>query len=164
MVLSYREIVMVYIRPGGSYVVARQNFGPRIAQVCAVALLIDYVVTVAVQTAAGTAAIASIPALSFIGPYRREISVGVILLMCFGNLRGLQEAGRVFAVPTYLFAGSVLVMIIVGLVREVTGHLPPYNAHTLHGTMGIASRHSRTWSAGRRSSRCSARSPTAARP
>src|SRR5580692_5350420 len=59
VVLSYREIVMVYIRPGGSYVVARENFGPRIAQVCAVALLIDYIVTVAVQTAAGTAAIVS---------------------------------------------------------------------------------------------------------
>jgi hypothetical protein len=54
VLLSYREIVMVYIRPGGSYVVARENFGPRVAQVCAVALLIDYVVTVAVQTAAGT--------------------------------------------------------------------------------------------------------------
>ncbi len=59
VLLSYREIVMVYIRPGGSYVVARENFGPRIAQVCAVALLIDYVVTVAVQVAAGTAAVAS---------------------------------------------------------------------------------------------------------
>ena len=56
VVLSYREVVMVYIRPGGSYVVARENFGPRIAQICAVALLIDYVVTVAVQVAAGTAA------------------------------------------------------------------------------------------------------------
>src|SRR5271165_749806 len=139
VLLSYREIVMVYIRPGGSYVVARQNFGPRVAQVCAVALLIDYVVTVAVQTAAGTAAIASIPALSFIGPYRLEITIGVILLMCFGNLRGLKEAGRAFAVPTYLFAGSVLVVIIVGLVREITGHLPFYDAHALHGTVGIAS-------------------------
>ena len=59
VLLSYREIVMVYIRPGGSYVVARENFGPRVAQVCAVALLIDYVVTVAVQVAAGTAAVAS---------------------------------------------------------------------------------------------------------
>ena len=59
VVLSYREIVMAYIRPGGSYVVARENFGPRIAQVCAVALLIDYIVPLAVQTAAGTAAIAS---------------------------------------------------------------------------------------------------------
>src|ERR1700744_4970643 len=69
VILSYREVVMVYIRPGGSYVVARQNFGPKTAQVCAVALLIDYIVTVAVQTAAGTAAIAStFPA---IGPYDR---------------------------------------------------------------------------------------------
>ena len=59
--------------------------------------------------------------------------------MCFGNLRGLREAGRVFAVPTYLFAGSVLVVIIVGLVREVTGHLTTYNVHALHGTLEIAS-------------------------
>ena len=66
VLLSYREIVMVYIRPGGSYVVARENFGPRIAQVCAVALLIDYVVTVAVQIAAGTAAVAS--AFPAVGP------------------------------------------------------------------------------------------------
>src|SRR6202161_1343055 len=83
VVLSYREVVMVYIKPGGSYVVARENFGPRIAQVCAVALLIDYVVTVAVQVAAGTAAVAS--AFPGIGPYKLEISVGVVLLMCFGN-------------------------------------------------------------------------------
>src|ERR1700747_2902972 len=117
VLLSYREIVMVYIRPGGSYVVARENFGPRIAQVCAVALLIDYVVTVAVQSAAGTAAVAS--AFPSIGPYKLEISVGVVLLMCFGNLRGLKEAGRAFAVPTYLFAGAVIVMIIVGLIRDL---------------------------------------------
>ncbi|HTW03767.1 MAG TPA: amino acid permease, partial [Streptosporangiaceae bacterium] len=59
VVLSYREVVSVYTRAGGSYVVARENFGPRVAQVAAVALLIDYVVTVAVQTAAGSAAIVS---------------------------------------------------------------------------------------------------------
>ncbi len=134
VVLSYREVVMVYIRPGGSYVVARQNFGPRIAQVTAVALLIDYVVTVAVQTAAGTAAITSIPALSFLGSYEREITIGVILLICYGNLRGIREAGRSFAVPTYLFAGSVILMIAVGLVRELTGSLPRYNPSALPGT------------------------------
>jgi len=121
VLLSYREIVMVYIRPGGSYVVARENFGPRIAQVCAVALLIDYIVTVAVQTAAGTAAVAS--AFPSIGPYKLEITIGVVLLMCFGNLRGLREAGRAFAVPTYLFAGSVILMILVGVIREVSGDL-----------------------------------------
>src|ERR1700677_3817543 len=132
VVLSYREIVMVYVRPGGSYVVARENFGPRIAQVCAVALLIDYIVTVAVQTAAGTAAIVS--AFPSLGPYKLEITVGVILLMCYGNLRGLKEAGRAFAIPTYLFAGSVIVMIVVGLFREIAGSLAPYNVHHLTGT------------------------------
>jgi amino acid transporter len=137
VVLSYREIVMVYIRPGGSYVVARQNFGPRIAQVCAVALLIDYVVTVAVQTAAGTAAIAS--AFPSIGPYKLWITVGVVLLMCYGNLRGIREAGKAFAVPTYLFAGSVLLMIAVGLFREAFFHLHAYNPHALPDTVTIGS-------------------------
>src|SRR3984957_19000251 len=131
VVASYREIVMVYINPGGSYVVARENFGPRIAQICAVALLIDYVVTVAVQVAAGTAAVAS--AIPAVGPYKLEICVGVVLLMCFGNLRGIKEAGKAFAVPTYLFAGSVLLMIAVGVVREVFGHLPVADLHTMHG-------------------------------
>jgi amino acid transporter len=137
VLLSYREIVMVYIRPGGSYVVARENFGPRIAQVCAVALLIDYVVTVAVQVAAGTAAVAS--AFPGVGPYKLEICLGVVLLMCFGNLRGLKEAGRSFAVPTYLFAGSVILMIIVGLIREVLGNLRPIDPHALHGTYAFGS-------------------------
>jgi amino acid transporter len=137
VLLSYREIVMVYIRPGGSYVVARENFGPRIAQVCAVALLIDYVVTVAVQTSAGTAAVAS--AFPAVGPYKLEVTVGVVLVMCFGNLRGLKEAGRSFAVPTYLFAGSVILMIIVGLIREALGNLKPYDPHTLAGTYHIGS-------------------------
>jgi amino acid transporter len=137
VLLSYREIVMVYIRPGGSYVVARENFGPRVAQVCAVALLIDYVVTVAVQTAAGTAAVAS--AIPAIGPYKLEICVGVVLLMCFGNLRGLKEAGRSFAVPTYLFAGSVILMIVVGLIREAMGNLPQVDPATLHGAYHLGS-------------------------
>ena len=144
VVLSYREVVMVYIRPGGSYVVARENFGPKIAQIAAVALLIDYVVTVAVQTVAGTAALVSaVPAL---GPYTLEITIAVILLMCYGNLRGLKEAGRAFAIPTYLFAGSVILMILVGLIREIFGDLPKYVPHALpdhypigSGTAGLLS-------------------------
>src|SRR5712692_8499499 len=96
VVLSYREVVSVYTRAGGSYVVARENFGPRIAQVAAVALLIDYVVTVAVQTAAGSAAIVS--AFPALGPDALTIiSVIAILIMCYGNLRGIREAGRTFA-------------------------------------------------------------------
>ena len=137
VVLSYREVVMVYIRPGGSYVVARDNFGPRVAQFCAVALLIDYVVTVAVQVAAGTAAVAS--AIPSVGPYKLEICVGVVLLMCFGNLRGLKEAGKAFAIPTYLFSGSVILMIVVGLIREVIGNLHPVNPATLHGAYTLGS-------------------------
>ena len=135
VVLSYREVVTVYTRAGGSYVVARENFGPRIAQVAAVALLIDYVVTVAVQVAAGTAAVASaVPAL---GPYVTEISVGVVLVMCFGNLRGIREAGKAFALPTYLFTGSVVLMIAVGLLREALGNLHPQNVHNMTGTYPI---------------------------
>ena len=142
VVLSYREVVSVYTRAGGSYVVARENFGPRVAQVAAVALLIDYVVTVAVQTAAGSAAIVSaFPALSrlpVIGPkILLVISVLAILLMCLGNLRGIREAGRIFALPTYLFAASVIAMIVAGLVRELTGGLQ--HVHTGPGTVAIGS-------------------------
>ena len=135
VVLLYREVVVVYTRAGGSYVVARDNFGPRIAQVAAVALLIDYVVTVAVQIAAGTAAVAS--AFPAIGPYVTPISIGVILLMCFGNLRGIREAGKIFALPTYLFSGSVILMIVVGIVREALGNLPQQNIYALHGLYPI---------------------------
>jgi amino acid transporter len=142
VVLSYREVVSVYTRAGGSYVVARENFGPRVAQVAAVALLIDYVVTVAVQTAAGSAAIVSaFPSLSripVVGPdILLVISVVAILAMCLGNLRGIREAGRIFALPTYLFAGSLVVMIVMGLVREIVGRLP----HVVPGagTVGFGS-------------------------
>ena len=135
VVLSYREVVMVYIRPGGSYVVARRNFGPRVAQIAAVALLIDYVVTVAIQVTAGTVAVVS--AAPALGPYTEPIIIGVILLMCYGNLRGIKEAGRIFAVPTFLFSGAVILMIVVGLVREVLGDLPKYDPHALHGTYPI---------------------------
>ncbi len=140
VVLSYREVVSVYTRTGGSYVVARDNFGPKVAQIAAVALLIDYTVTVAVQTAAGAAAIVSaFPALgtlSFISPAEMLtlISVIAILIMCYGNLRGIREAGRAFALPTYLFSGSVIVMILIGLGREAFGHLPVVDPATLHGT------------------------------
>jgi amino acid transporter len=137
VVLSYREVVTVYTRAGGSYVVARENFGPRIAQVAAVALLIDYVVTVAVQVAGGTAAVVS--AFPVLGPYTKPIAVGVVLIMCYGNLRGIREAGKVFALPTYLFSGVVILMIVVGLLREVMGGLHPQNVHSLSGTVPIGS-------------------------
>jgi amino acid transporter len=140
VVLSYREVVTVYTRTGGSYVVARDNFGPKVAQIAAVALLIDYTVTVAVQVAAGAAAIVSaFPALgtlSFISTPEMLtlISVVAILIMCYGNLRGIREAGRAFALPTYLFSGAVIVMIVIGVAREAAGHLATINPATLQGT------------------------------
>jgi amino acid transporter len=125
VVLSYREVVSVYMRAGGSYVVARENFGPRVAQVAAVALMIDYVVTVAVQTAAGSQAILStFPALARpLGGTTTLliIAVAATLIMCYVNLLGVRENGKAFALPTYLFSGSVGLMILVGLAREAFG-------------------------------------------
>jgi len=132
VVLSYREVVTVYTRAGGSYVVARDNFGPRVAQVAAVALMVDYVVTVAVQTAAGSAAILStFPALA--GPLGDTttlllIAVTATLIMCYVNLLGVRENGKTFAVPTYLFSASVGLMIIAGLWREAFGGGLPHVA------------------------------------
>lgn len=92
--LTYRQVVMIYTRAGGSYVVARENYGPVVAQVAAVALMLDYVVTVAVQAAAGTNALTS--ALPGLMDYSTAITVGVVLILTYGNLRGLREAGRAF--------------------------------------------------------------------
>ncbi|MDT7768569.1 MAG: hypothetical protein QOI30_1569 [Mycobacterium sp.] len=132
---SYRQVVMVYTRAGGSYVVARENFGPKIAQIAAASLLIDYVVTVAVQCAAGTVAVASaIPAL---GPYSLEITIGIVLIMCFANLRGLREAGLPFALPTYLFVGMVSLTIVVGVIREFLGGLPVYDPIHADGAVPV---------------------------
>ncbi|MBV8194512.1 MAG: amino acid permease, partial [Candidatus Dormibacteraeota bacterium] len=110
-------------RVGGSYLVARDNFGPRVAQIAAVALLIDYIVTVAVQTSAGTAALTSVfPALV---PLTVWITVGVTLLMFYANLRGIREAGKIFAFPTYFFVASLGLVVVVGLVKGALGLLHP---------------------------------------
>jgi amino acid transporter len=132
---SYRQVVMAYTRAGGSYIVARENFGPRVAQIAAAALLIDYVVTVAIQCAAGTVAVAS--ALPVLGPYSLEISVGAVLIFCYFNLRGLREAGRTFAVPTYWFIGMLTLMIVVGVAREILGNLPQYDPQHIDGAVPI---------------------------
>ena len=140
--LSYREVVMVYTKAGGSYVVARENFGPNVAQFAAVALLIDYTLTVAVQTAAGTAALTSaFPALGA-GSVGRNltvpgISVAVVCLLIWGNLRGIREAGRTFAFPTYFFITMLALVVIFGLVRAAAGDLPTTNIYALHGTVAI---------------------------
>jgi amino acid transporter len=132
---SYRQVVMAYTQAGGSYIVARENFGPRVAQLAAAALLIDYVVTVAVQSAAGTVAVAS--ALPELGPYSSEISVAVVLLICYLNLRGLQEAGRPFALATYSFVVMVALTIVTGVVRQIFWGLPTYDPQHMAGTVPV---------------------------
>jgi amino acid transporter len=132
---SYRQVVMTYTRAGGSYVVARENFGPRVAQVAAAALLIDYVVTVAVQAAAGTVAVVS--AIRSLGPYSLEITVAIVVIMCYANLRGLREAGRPFAMPTYFFVVTMTLMIVTGVVREIFWGLPTYDAEHIVGAVTV---------------------------
>src|ERR1700693_2130967 len=126
VMISYIQVIGVYTKSGGSYVVARDNFGPNIAQVAAVALLIDYTVTVAVQTSAGTAALTS--AFPTLVPYTIAITVGVTLLMLFANLRGIREAGSIFAIPTYFYVVSLSLVVITGLVKAAVGGL---HAHAL---------------------------------
>ncbi|MEY3430508.1 MAG: hypothetical protein RJB30_440, partial [Actinomycetota bacterium] len=120
--LSYRNVISVYTQFGGAYIVSRDNFGPVVAQVAAVALILDYIVTLAIQTAAGVAAILSaFPELSH---WKIELCVAIISLLAFGNLRGVREAGKAFALPTYLFVGSMFIVFTVGIYRELTGTLP----------------------------------------
>jgi amino acid transporter len=132
---SYRGVVMAYTRTGGAYMVARDNFGPRIAQIAAAALLIDYVVTAAVQPAAGTVALCSaIPALH---PYHLEITIGVLVFICVANLRGLRQSGRIFAITTYAFVGMITLTIVTGLIREILWGLPKYDPAHIAGAVPV---------------------------
>jgi amino acid transporter len=134
--LSYREVVMVYTKAGGSYVVGRENFGLNVAQFAAVALLIDYTLTVAVQVAAGTDALTSaVPSLSH-DSIPTGICVLVVCLLIWGNLRGIREAGRTFAIPTYFFIASLLLVVIVGLVKAALGDLPHVAVKPGHVSIG----------------------------
>jgi amino acid transporter len=120
--LSYRNVIQVYTKTGGAYIVSRDNFGPVVAQVAAVALMLDYIVTLAIQSAAGVAAIIStFPELE---PWKMHMIFAIIVLLTFGNLRGVKEAGKAFALPTYLFIGAMLIVFTCGLYRYFTGTLP----------------------------------------
>ena len=119
--ISYLDVIKYYTTAGGAYVVARDNFGPKIAQIAAVALLIDYVVTVAVQCSAGTAALTS--AFPHLQRYTLVITVAVILLLIYGNLRGIREAGSYFAFPTYFYVTMLSFTIAYGIYKEFVGKL-----------------------------------------
>ena len=123
---SYRQVCRAYPNGGGAYIVARQNLAPIFGLIAAAALLIDYVMTVAVSTASAIQQIQSILPAAY--DYRIEIAFVSISLITIGNLRGLRESGNIFAVPTYLFVGLALLIVIGGFIRIVSGTavaLPP---------------------------------------
>lgn len=120
--LSYRNVISTYVHFGGAYIVARDNFGNVTAQLAAVALIIDYIVTLAIQSAAGVAAIIS--AFPELIPFKLPMVIGIIVFLAFGNLRGVKEAGKLFALPTYLFIFSMFTVFSIGIYRDLTGSLP----------------------------------------
>lgn len=119
---SYRQIIFEYPEGGGAYIVAKSNLGAWPGLTAAAALMIDYVLTVAVSVAAGIAAVTS--AFPVLLPHREAICLIAILTVLIVNLRGVRESGRVFAVPTYLFIGAILMMIAVGLTQILWGSAP----------------------------------------
>jgi len=115
--ISYRQICLAYPTGGGSYSVSKRNFGRQVSLIAASALMIDYVMTVAVSTASSIEQVTS--AFPVLVDERVILGVVAIALITVGNLRGLREAGNLFAIPTYLFLGSALLMIAMGTVRIV---------------------------------------------
>jgi amino acid transporter len=123
LVLSYRQVISAYPQGGGAYMVTRDNLGGSFAAVCAAALLVDYVLTVAVSVSAGTAALAS--AIPSLADLRVEISVAFVVLLAWGNLRGIRESGKIFAVPTYVYIASLGGVVVLGVYRIMSGQVGP---------------------------------------
>jgi amino acid transporter len=128
VVLSYRQTCFAYPNGGGAFAVSLDNFGPGAALVAAAALLVDYVMTVAVSVVSGVIAITS--AITSLTSHTVALSVGFVVFLMLANLRGVKESGRAFAVPTYSFIVLTFVMLAVALVKGLTGTLP--DASTVH--------------------------------
>jgi len=116
---SYRQTIIAYPQGGGTYIVSRENLGTIPSLVAASALLIDYVLTVAVSMSAAVAAITS--AVALLEPYRVQLAIALIALVTLANLRGIKESGQLFAIPTYLFVLSMFTLIGVGLFNMIMG-------------------------------------------
>src|SRR5829696_1854559 len=119
VVASYRQTCEAYPNGGGAYAVSRANLGENASLTAASALLIDYVLTVAVSVVAGVAAITS--AVPSLGPHAVALSLGFVILLSLANLRGVKESGRAFALPTYGFVLCVFAMLAVGFAKLAFG-------------------------------------------
>ncbi|GAC1389208.1 MAG: hypothetical protein NVS4B11_00870 [Ktedonobacteraceae bacterium] len=125
--LSYRQTIPAYPSGGGSYIVAKDNLGTLAGLVAAASLLIDYVLTVSVSVSSGVQNLASLlPALT---PYTVLIDVVLVIFITIVNLRGVRESGSIFAIPTYIFIGSALLLIIVGFIKAFLFQHNPVIAH-----------------------------------
>ncbi len=136
--ISYRQVCRAYPNGGGAYVVAKTNLAPIFGLIAAAALLIDYVMTVAVSTAAAIAQIQSVIPAAY--DVRIEIAFVSISLITIANLRGLRESGNIFAVPTYLFVVLALGIVVIGLVQIISGTVvavPPEHDAVPFGTEAL---------------------------
>jgi len=131
--ISYRQTIPAYPNGGGSYIVAKDNLGTMPGLVAAASLMIDYVLTVAVSVSAGVLALVTL--LPQLAPYVVPIDVALVIFITVVNLRGVRESGSIFAIPTYIFIGSALLLIIVGSVKSffiqhdpIIGTFPPVQA------------------------------------
>jgi amino acid transporter len=124
LLFSYRQTIRAYPQAGGAYLVTRDNFGLKPAQLAGVALLTDYILTVSVSVAAGTAALTSI--YGGLYTWRVPISLAFVAILAWGNLRGVRESGRMFALPTYFFLTMTFVLLGVSFFRLFAGTLPEH--------------------------------------
>jgi len=120
---SYRQTIHAYPTGGGAYIVAKENINPTAGLIAAASLLVDYTLTVAVSISAGVLAVTS--AVPSLDPFRVKLCLGFVAVLMVGNLRGIRESGRIFAVPTYFFVGSIAILILGGLFRYLTGAIEP---------------------------------------
>jgi amino acid transporter len=136
---SYRQTIYAYPSGGGAYIVSKDNLGVNPALVAAAALLIDYTLTVAVSIAAGVAAVTS--AFPTLHVNRVELALAFLAILTIGNLRGIRESGRIFALPTYFFILMILTLLGVGVWRYVTGAIHPIEAENAlpigNGALGL---------------------------
>ncbi|MBM3496334.1 MAG: APC family permease, partial [Armatimonadetes bacterium] len=148
VVASYWQTIFAYPSGGGSYVVSKENVGATPGLIAGAALLVDYVLTVAVSIASGVQNILDTPVMRSLEHRHVAVGVGLVILLCWANLRGLRETGSVFAIPTYMFVTMAGLMVVTGFIGPMVGMelhtehvnrtLPPDAYHVATGLVGFA--------------------------